>query len=177
MDEENVEQNEPQVTQLNNNETPVEQAETQAEALQDSTPAQPSLETSVDKAENTKSVLGNSDEIASSSRQGGTSRNVKQAQVQAQEQVIFSAPLSTPIANPLKLILQKCKQAIFNKKQKKLEKILELAKKKNKVTNDDVQKLVLVSDKTAERYLAELTGRGKLNKAGSTSQIYYQIIN
>lgn len=88
-------------------------------------------------------------------------------------QVVIRQPEA--ITSPLSAILQKCKAVIAGHKQKKLEKILEFAKQKNKITNDDVQKLILVSDKTAGRYLSELVKQNKLKRIGSTSQIRYEL--
>ena len=76
--------------------------------------------------------------------------------------------------NPLTAILNKCRQAIAQKKQKKLEKILQLAKQKQKITNDDVQKLILVSDKTATRYLDQLMKEGKLIRTGPEKHEFYK---
>jgi len=59
-----------------------------------------------------------------------------------------------PKENIISSLLRKAKEKIFARKQKKLEKIAELAKLKGKITNDDVQKLLRISDATASRYLA-----------------------
>ncbi len=76
-------------------------------------------------------------------------------------------------------LLAKARAAIFSRKQKKLEKILNLALRQKAqgklITNNDVEKLLRVSDKTAERYLGELVRQGKLRKTGSTSQTQYEI--
>ena len=76
-------------------------------------------------------------------------------------------------------LLARARAAIFNRKQKKLEKIVEMALRQKAqgklITNDDVEKLLRVSDKTAERYLAELVKQGKLRKTGTTSQTKYEI--
>mgnify|MGYP003395643963 CR=1 FL=1 len=53
----------------------------------------------------------------------------------------------------------------FNKRAK-LEKIVALAQKKRSMVNDDVEKLLRVSDSTATRYLAQLVQEGKLTVSG-----------
>lgn len=56
-------------------------------------------------------------------------------------------------------------QALKKRREKrdaKLQKILEAAQQKPSITNDDVQILVAVSDRTARIYLQELVRQGKL---------------
>src|SRR5439155_751220 len=48
-------------------------------------------------------------------------------------------------SNFLKTLLEKCKQVIAGRKQKKLEKILQLANQKKKITNAEVCSLLHVS--------------------------------
>lgn len=56
-----------------------------------------------------------------------------------------------------------------------LQKISDFANGKDKITNDDVQKLLGVSDATAERYLDELEKEGKIKQIGSEGRfVYYQ---
>jgi len=43
-------------------------------------------------------------------------------------------------------------------------KILDLFSKKNEISNDDVQKLLGISDATAERYLQNLENQGKIKQ-------------
>jgi len=57
----------------------------------------------------------------------------------------------------------------------KLEKLIGGKSKEEKITNDEVQKLLKVSDATAERYLQELEGQGKLKQFGEVGkEVYYQ---
>ncbi len=65
------------------------------------------------------------------------------------------------------------KEAKHRKREVKLERILAYVREKGKVTNDEVQKLLRVSDATATRYLHELVKRGLLQKGGATRAIYY----
>ena len=60
--------------------------------------------------------------------------------------------------------------------EEKKGKILELLKEKNKITNNDVEKLLGVSDATATRYLDELEKQGKIKQIGKTGRaVYYQL--
>ena len=51
-------------------------------------------------------------------------------------------------------------------KQEHLEKVLEMAREKGEIANDDVEKALGVSDSTAQRYLQELEATGKLQQIG-----------
>ncbi len=53
-------------------------------------------------------------------------------------------------------------------KRKKLEKIMTLFLKQSKITNDEVEKFLRVSDKTAERYLNILEKENKIKQVGKT---------
>jgi hypothetical protein len=56
-----------------------------------------------------------------------------------------------------------------------LAKILAGAKANGKVTNDDVERLLGVSDRQASRYLNELARQGKLVKYGRFKQTFYKL--
>lgn len=71
-------------------------------------------------------------------------------------------------------LLQRAKEVLQLRKRKKLEKILALAKTKGKIANDDVQKLLRVSDATATRYLAQLVQEGKLRRVGPPKGARYE---
>ena len=59
-------------------------------------------------------------------------------------------------------------------KQKHLEEVLELARSKGEIRNDDVQHTLHVSDATATRYLEELEQAGKLTQIGSGKGTIYR---
>lgn len=66
-------------------------------------------------------------------------------------------------------LLQKIARATIGlRKEKKLAKILTLFAKQTEITNNQVEKLLHVSDATATRYLNELEKRGKLTQHGKT---------
>ncbi len=61
-------------------------------------------------------------------------------------------------------------------KEENKRKILEFLNTNLRIVNDDVEKLVRVSDATAERYLDELEKEGKINQIGKTGHYtYYQL--
>jgi len=64
----------------------------------------------------------------------------------------------------------KARATIQDRKRKKLEKILEALTTKGKITNDEVEKLLHVSDATATRYLSALEKEGKIQQVGKTGK-------
>jgi predicted HTH transcriptional regulator len=105
---------------------------------------------------------------------------VKEPQIETQE-----TPPATPTPQPeiptqpepsiLRQLWQKALEKIRERKSKRLEKILQLASKKGEITNDDVEKLLHVSDRAASRYLNELVRQGRLKRIGSPSHAKYQL--
>lgn len=74
-------------------------------------------------------------------------------------------------------LLVKARNAIQFRKRKKLDRIMTLFdKKKNgstgspQVTNDEVEKLLRVSDATASRYLSQLEKEGRIKQNGKTGR-------
>ena len=69
-------------------------------------------------------------------------------------------------------------EKITGTRQKKLDKVIEFARKKGSIRNDDIEKLLHVSDATASRYLAKLVKDGHLKSVGnSKTNTTYEIIN
>lgn len=63
------------------------------------------------------------------------------------------------------------------KKQENKEKILEFLRLNAKIQNNDVEKLVVVSNATAERYLNELEKEGKIIQHGEIGQNVFYTLN
>jgi len=71
-------------------------------------------------------------------------------------------------------LLIKARNAIQSRKRKKLDKIMTLFLKKQKITNDEVEKFMHVSDATATRYLSQLEKEGKIKQTGKTGKsVFY----
>ena len=70
----------------------------------------------------------------------------------------------------LGLLRQMAQATIQLRIQKKLLKVMELFAKQTEITNDEVEKLLHVSDATATRYLAELEKRGKVGHVVTTGR-------
>jgi predicted HTH transcriptional regulator len=62
----------------------------------------------------------------------------------------------------------KARVAIQDRKRKKRDKIMQALTTKGKITNDEVEKVLHVSDATATRYLSALEKEGKIKQVGKT---------
>lgn len=66
------------------------------------------------------------------------------------------------------------REARIRKYEARLKKVYDLAKTSGKVSNDDIQKHLRVSDATASRYARELVKRGLLRKSGNRKSTRYE---
>jgi hypothetical protein len=78
-----------------------------------------------------------------------------------------------PKNNSIHELLAKAKNAIQFRKRKKLDKIMTLFLKQSKITNDEVEKFLHVSDATATRYLSQLEQEGKIKQNGKTGHVVF----
>src|SRR3990167_8158686 len=67
-------------------------------------------------------------------------------------------------------LLVMARNAIQFRKRKKLDKVMSLFLEKSKITNDEVEKFLHVSDATATRYLSQLEKEGKIQQSGKTGK-------
>ena len=72
--------------------------------------------------------------------------------------------------NSVREILAKAQQVIQFRKRKKLDKIMALFLQHSKITNDEVEKFLHVSDATATRYLSILEKEGKVKQNERTGR-------
>ena len=77
----------------------------------------------------------------------------------------------------IRALLAKANAKLHSNRQKKLDNLMQLAQKKHTITNDDVQKLLRVSDATATRYLVKLVQQGRLARAGNPRDAKYQFVH
>lgn len=89
-----------------------------------------------------------------------------------ESQVVTSA---FPISRARELLI-KAREMIQFRKRKKLEKIRGMFLKQQTITNDDVQKLLYVSDATATRYLDQLEKEGRIKKKNAGKYLSYSRI-
>jgi hypothetical protein len=74
-------------------------------------------------------------------------------------------------------LLITARNAIQFRKRKKLDKIMSLFLKQSKITNDEVEKFLHVSDATATRYLSQLEKEHKIKQTGKTGHsVFYSRI-
>ena len=92
-------------------------------------------------------------------------------QTPSQKESLPPAPVSR---QELKDLLRKAKEKIQFRKRLKLEKIIKLAQEKKKISNDDAQKLLRISDATATRYLSQLVKEGMLQRSGPANNAFYE---
>lgn len=63
-------------------------------------------------------------------------------------------------------------------KKENKRKILEFFESREKVTNDEIENLLEISDATATRYFDELEKEGRIRQVGRTGRhVYYEKIN
>ncbi len=70
-------------------------------------------------------------------------------------------------------LLVKARNMIQFRKRKKLDKVMTLFLKKQKITNDEVEKFMHVSDATATRYLSQLEKENKIKQSGKTGKFVF----
>ncbi|MSR78936.1 MAG: hypothetical protein EXS59_02200 [Candidatus Taylorbacteria bacterium] len=88
-----------------------------------------------------------------------------------------AAPVPTGILHTARDLLDKARVVTQDRKRKKRDKIMFMLNTKNKITNDEVEKLLHVSDATATRYLSALEKENKIKQVGKTgtSVVYSKI--
>lgn len=79
-----------------------------------------------------------------------------------------AALAQTGILHTARDLLTKARVSIQDRKRKKRDKIMAALNTKNKITNDEVEKLLHVSDATATRYLSVLVKEGKIKQEKRT---------
>lgn len=89
------------------------------------------------------------------------------------------SPSSTtpPAASPPKVSAKNHMLTVVRaRKQERLEKIVALARERKSITNNDVQKLLTISDTTATNYLNALVLAGRLRRSGHDGGAKYEAI-
>ena len=101
-----------------------------------------------------------------------SSQEPKNEPENASEPQTAQTPVNEPLAKKsfARELLIKARNAIQFRKRKKLDRIMSLFLKQSKITNDEVEKLLHVSDATATRYLSELEKEGKIKQNSKTGK-------
>ena len=87
-----------------------------------------------------------------------------------EEPKVIETVIASTATDRLRALFAKAREVIQFRKRKKLDHILTLFLKKSQITNDDVEKLLHISDATAGRYLSILEKEGKIKRNGKTGQ-------
>ena len=117
---------------------------------------------------------------ATEDRQGGTAQMGRNEPLPPEPEPITpvatqavsspSVQTAAPATYSIREILAKANAKIQAKKQKKLEKIMVELNKRENISNDEVEKLLHVSDATATRYLSALEKEGRVKQVGKTGK-------
>lgn len=99
-------------------------------------------------------------------------------------QPLAPAPAPTPAsiapaapANIVQELLIKARAKIQTRRRQKFDRIMEKLNRDGKITNDEVEKLLRVSDSTATRYLLALAKEGRIKRVGSRGRaVFYSKI-
>jgi ribosomal protein S25 len=86
---------------------------------------------------------------------------------------IFSPTPAEPVSpkpNLARQLIAKAREAIQNRKRKKIDRILNLFAKRTNITNNQVADFLHVSDATATRYLQILENENKIKQVGKTGK-------
>ena len=73
----------------------------------------------------------------------------------------------------IRALLAKANAKLGSNRQKKLDKVMQLAQKKGFITNEQAQELLHCSDATATRYLEKLVAQGRLNRTDGSHWVKY----
>jgi Fic family protein len=89
-----------------------------------------------------------------------------------------TAPQTQPSAQQnqtsfIRALLAKANAKLGSNRQKKLDKLMQLAQKKGSITNEQAQDLLHCSDATATRYLSKLVQQGRLNRTDGSHWVKY----
>ena len=95
---------------------------------------------------------------------------VNEAKPESEPEKIIPVPVIVSNKNKIFELLVKAKNAIQFRKRKKLDRVMSLFLKQSKITNDDVEKFLHVSDATATRYLSQLEKENKIKQVGKTGK-------
>jgi len=162
------------------NTTGSEPINTPSEPLESPINADIPVSLSNDNPENTP-ILTENPEVSKSEvlpAEGGKTEEILES-VQASETSTAQIPVNEPFTqNKISIareLLIKARNMIQSRKRKKLEKVMTMLTKQTKISNDEVEKFLHVSDATAERYLNILEKEGKIKQTGKTGHSVFYI--
>jgi len=110
--------------------------------------------------------------------EGGKTEGIPES-VQASEPRTAQIPVNEPLVKVslARELLIKARNMIQSRKRKKLDKVMTMFAKQTKISNNEVEKFLHVSDATAERYLNILEKENKIKQTGKTGHsVFYSKI-
>ena len=141
-------------------------AEAPAPAAETPAPAEPS-QTPLETAQSEVTASESAPEPATAQESARTAQ-IPPNEPFAPEPPSSAAPVQTGILHAARDLLIKARVAIQDRKRKKRDKIMQALNTKQKITNDEVEKLLHISDATATRYLSALEKENKIKQVGKT---------
>ena len=145
-------------------------------ASSESTPMSPQAPESPTEAESAVPVNNDNGQISLIEPENPAPEQTAQTENPSVNEPISEAPQTStaqiPVNEPFakQSLLVKAREAIQFRKRKKLEKIMGMFLKQSSITNDEVEKLLHISDATATRYLEQLEKEGKIKQEGRTGK-------
>jgi len=137
------------------------------------TPEEPQSETLVTEAsastleEKTEAVLRSRDPVH-------ISKEAKERRSENDVSVDIAAEVEKEQKKTVSTLLEKARLTIRFRKLKRIQKVLQLFDTQKTVTNDDVQKLLRVTNRTARNYFDELEKLGRITQVGDVGRgVYY----
>jgi hypothetical protein len=83
---------------------------------------------------------------------------------------------SKPVQNFVSALLSKANAVLTSRREKKLNTVLAMAVTHKTISNDQVEKVLRTSHRTASRYLQTLVKRGKLRLLGDPHKAKYELV-
>ena len=137
-------------------------------------------ESEVTEPSNEISVTEPIQPVSDQSVSQSTSETSIQPQPASSSPTLQSQPSVQPVQQDqvgfIRALLAKANAKLHSNRQKKLDNLMLMAQKKRNITNDDVQKLLRVSDATATRYLVKLVEQGRLARVGNPRDAKYKFL-
>jgi len=143
------------------------------ETASPTTPEEPESETLV--TEGSASTLEEKTEAVSRPRDSvHISKAVKERRSENDVSVDIAAEVEKEQKKTVSILLEKARLTIQFRKLKRIQKVLQLFDTQETVTNNDVQKLLRVTNRTARNYFDELEKLGRITQVGDVGRgVYY----
>jgi len=158
----------------------VKTAEPESEVLSKSTPetmSEPKKEELKSSNQETSETKTNESETVEPEKETSKTKSEPKQETKPDPEQPKVIPIIISTKSKARELLIKARNVIQSRKRKKLDRVLSLFAKQTKITNDEVEKFMHVSDATATRYLSQLEKEGKIKQTGKTGKsVFYSKI-